>query len=83
MTKLLQQAIEELKKLPAAEQDAIAKRLLAELEDERVWEASFHSTTDLRWDRLAKTVRREIAAGEITPLHNDFSFASKWPGVFS
>jgi hypothetical protein len=34
MTQLLQQAIAEIEKLPEDEQDAIAARLLAELEDE-------------------------------------------------
>jgi hypothetical protein len=52
MTELLEQAIAQLKTLPADEQDAIAARLLAELEDEQVWKAQFESTTDAQWDRI-------------------------------
>jgi RNA polymerase-interacting CarD/CdnL/TRCF family regulator len=68
MTELLERAIAQLKTLPADEQDAIAARLLAELEDERVWKAQFESTTDTQWDRIAEMVRQEIAAGDIVPL---------------
>lgn len=72
MTKLLQQAIAELEKLSEEEQDAIAVRLLAELEDERKWKVRFEATTDNQWDRLAQMVRQEIAAGDITPLADVF-----------
>lgn len=67
MTELLERAIAQLKTLPAEEQDAIAARLLAEMEDERAWKAQFEATTDDQWDRLAEMVRQEIAAGDITP----------------
>ncbi|MBD2243461.1 hypothetical protein [Nostoc sp. FACHB-888] len=46
MTELLERAIAQLKTLPIAEQDAIATRLLAEIEDEQRWKAQFESTTD-------------------------------------
>jgi ribosome assembly protein YihI (activator of Der GTPase) len=72
MTELLQQAIAEIEKLPADEQDAIAARLFAELEDEQTWKAQFESTTDDRWDRIAEMVRQEIAVGDITPLADVF-----------
>jgi hypothetical protein len=72
MTELLERVIAQLKTLPADEQDAIAARLLAELEDERVWKAQFESTTDDQWDRIAEMVRQEIAAGDITPLGEVF-----------
>jgi len=72
MTKLLQRVIAELEKLSEEEQDAIATRLLAELEDERGWNVRFEATTDNRWDRLAEMVRQEIAAGDITPLADIF-----------
>jgi hypothetical protein len=72
MTELLERAIAQLKTLPADEQDAIAARLLAELEDERVWKAQFESTTDNQWDRMAEMVRQEIAAGDTTPLAEVF-----------
>lgn len=74
MTELLERAIAQLKTLPADEQDAIAARLLAELEDEQVWKARFESTTDDQWDRIAEMLRQEIADGEITPLAEVFPF---------
>ena len=64
MTELLERAIIQLKTLPADEQDAIAARLLAEMEDEQTWKAQFESTTDDQWERMAEMVRQEIAAGE-------------------
>ncbi|UIE40239.1 hypothetical protein [Leptodesmis sichuanensis] len=72
MTQLLQQVIAEIEKLPEDEQDAIAARLLAELEDEKNWKSRFDSTTDDQWDRMAEMVRQEIAAGDITPLAEVF-----------
>lgn len=72
MTELLEHAIAQLKTLPVDEQDAIAARLLAEMEDERAWKAQFESTTDAQWDRLGDMVRQEIAAGDITPLADVF-----------
>jgi hypothetical protein len=53
MTELLQRVIAELEKLPEDEQDAIATRLLAELEDERAWKVRFESTTNEQWDRFS------------------------------
>jgi hypothetical protein len=73
MTELLERAIAKLKTLPADEQDAIAARLLAEMEDEQTWKAQFESTTDDQWDRMAAMVRQEIAAGDVTPLAEVFS----------
>lgn len=72
MTELLQRVITELEKLPEDEQDAIATRLLAELEDERAWKVRFESTTNEQWDRLAQMVRQEIVAGDTTPLDEVF-----------
>ncbi|WP_413167187.1 hypothetical protein ACL6C3_10865 [Capilliphycus salinus ALCB114379] len=72
MTELLERAIAQLKALPADEQDAIASRLLRELEDERTWKAKFAATTDEQWDNIAERVRQEIAGGEITPLDEVF-----------
>jgi hypothetical protein len=41
MTQLLEQALNEVKKLPVPEQDAIASLILDELADERRWQESF------------------------------------------
>ena len=60
MTKLLQQVIAEIEKLPAEQQDAIAARFLAQLQDEQKWETRFTATTDDQWDRMAAMVRQEI-----------------------
>jgi len=79
MTELLERAlakpskrIAQLKTLSADEQDAIAARLLTEMEDERAWKAQFEATTDIQWDSIAEMVRQEIAAGDITPLTDIF-----------
>lgn len=74
MTELLQRIIAELEKLPDQEQDAIATRLLAELEDEKGWKIRFESTTDEQWDSLATMVRQDIVAGDIIPLEDIFPF---------
>jgi hypothetical protein len=72
MTELLERVIAQLKTLPADEQDAIAARLLAEMEDEQAWKAQFESTTDDQWDQMADMVRQEIAASDTAPLAEVF-----------
>jgi hypothetical protein len=72
MTELLQQAIAEVSKLSDEQQDAIASRLLAQLEDEQAWQASFAATTDAQWDNLATMVRQEIKSEVVTPLDEVF-----------
>jgi hypothetical protein len=68
MTALLQRAVAEAEKLPQEDQDAIAARLLAEIEDERKWTASFAATTDAQWDQMIKEAREDVAAGRVHPL---------------
>jgi hypothetical protein len=72
MTTLLAQAVAAIEQLPADAQDAIATRLLAEVADEQAWAARFAATTDAQWDRVAETVRRAIAAGDIVSLDDVF-----------
>jgi hypothetical protein len=72
MTELLQQAIAQIQQLPPDRQDAIAARLLVELQDDQKWEALFASTTNDQWERMAAMVRQEIAAGETVPLDDVF-----------
>ncbi|MEY2831563.1 MAG: hypothetical protein RLZZ574_821 [Cyanobacteriota bacterium] len=72
MTELLRQAIAQIEKLSADQQDAIAARFLAELQDEQTWEAQFAATTDDQWDRMAAMVRQEIAEGKTVPLDKVF-----------
>jgi hypothetical protein len=68
VTSQLQRAIAEAEKLPAEDQDAVAARLLAEVQDERQWNARFAATTEDQWDRMVAEVRGEIAAGRTLPL---------------
>ena len=53
MTRLLEQAIAQIEKLPEDAQDAIAGQLLAEVIDEEEWATRFAATTDEQWDRMA------------------------------
>ncbi|MEM8642752.1 MAG: hypothetical protein AAGG51_28620 [Cyanobacteria bacterium P01_G01_bin.54] len=68
MTKLLQEAITQLQQLPDDTQDAIASRLLAELQDEVQWDAQFAATTEQQWQAMADQVRQDIATGNVMPL---------------
>jgi hypothetical protein len=72
MTELLQQAIAQIEQLRPDQQDAIASRFLAELQDEQKWETGFAATTDAQWDQMAAMVRQEIASGETTSLNTVF-----------
>ena len=72
MTELLQRAIAEIQKLPANEQDAIAARILADLEDEQAWAAQFDATTDDQWNRMVEQVRHEIRTGDVVDLDDVF-----------
>ena len=47
MNKMLEKAVAELAKLPEAEQEAYAARLLDELEIEHGWDERFAKTQDL------------------------------------
>jgi hypothetical protein len=55
VTELLERVLAQLKSIFADEQDAIAARLLAEMEDEQTWKIQFDATTDDQWDRIAAT----------------------------
>ncbi|MBE9079449.1 hypothetical protein IQ241_19470 [Romeria aff. gracilis LEGE 07310] len=72
MTELLQQAIAQVAKLSDEQQDEIATRLLAELEDEQAWQTRFEATTDAQWENLAATVRQEILTDKVFPLDEIF-----------
>lgn len=64
MTKMLEQALSEVKKLPESEQDAIASLILDELSDERRWEENFARSQD-QLTGLAAKVREDIHAGRV------------------
>ena len=77
MTELLERAITAVKMLPSEVQDAIASRLLSEIDDEQAWNIRFITTTDTQWDYLADKVRRSIATGKTTPLDDVFLIEKK------
>jgi hypothetical protein len=76
MTELLRRAIAAVEKLPDEQQNQIATRLLAELENEQMREKRFDETTDEQWDQLATRVRQEIATGEMIYLEENLTFVA-------
>ncbi|BAZ44748.1 hypothetical protein NIES4102_17650 [Chondrocystis sp. NIES-4102] len=67
MTKLLEQAIARIKKLPDNEQDIIAAIILEEIEEEIIWDQAFANSQDLL-ATLAAEAMREYQAGETQEL---------------
>ena len=67
MTRLLEQVIDEVSKLPATEQDAVAAILLEELASERRGSTSFAKSQDAL-AKLAQDALGEHAAGKTKPL---------------
>ncbi len=67
MTQLLEKALNEVAKLPASEQDAVAAILLEELASERRWSESFANSQD-SLAKLAEQALAEYAAGRTKPL---------------
>jgi hypothetical protein len=67
MTNLLEKALQEVAKLPASEQDAVAAILLEELASEQRWAETFASSQD-RLAKLAEEAIAEYKAGRTKPL---------------
>jgi hypothetical protein len=67
MTRLLEQALGEVAKLPAPEQDAVAALVLEELASEKRWSESFAKSQDAL-AKLAEEALAEHAAGRTKPL---------------
>ncbi len=67
MTELLEQAIAQLKTLPANDQDAIAAIILEELEDEVRWDSTFAKSQDVL-AKLAAEAMAEYRAGKTQEL---------------
>jgi hypothetical protein len=67
MTELLEKAIEKLKTLKEAEQDAIAALILEEIEDEARWDESFAKSHDVL-AHLAQAALAEDRAGKTHDL---------------
>lgn len=70
MTELLEQAIIKLKSLPASQQDAMAKIILEELEDEQLWDEAFKRSPDAL-AFLAAQAMAEYRAGKTQHLDPD------------
>lgn len=70
MTNLLKEAFEKASELPPEEQDAVARLLLAELEDEARWAETFARSQDAL-ARMAGEAREEYLAGETEILDPD------------
>ncbi len=67
MTKLLEEAIAQLKTLPISKQDSIAALILEEIEDDNRWEESFARSPDLL-AKLAAETMAEHRAGKTQEL---------------
>jgi hypothetical protein len=70
MTELLAKAFTEAMKLPEAEQNELARRILAELESERRWDELFENSQDLL-GKLAEAALAEHRAGKTQILDID------------
>jgi len=70
MTELLEKAIERMKKLEANEQDAIARTILEELEDEEKWDRAFAQSQDIL-ALLAVQAMEEDRSGNTEALDPD------------
>ena len=67
MTQLLRKALNEVEKLPASEQDAVAALVLEELASERRWSESFARSQD-SLAKLAELALADYVAGRTKPL---------------
>jgi hypothetical protein len=63
MSILMQRAVNAIEALPAAEQDAIASIVLAELDDDIAWTASFARSLP-KLQALADRAKSQVDAGE-------------------
>jgi len=70
MTKLLEKAFKKASELPEAEQNALAKWLLEELESERNWEKQFTESEDVL-GRLADEALEAHKKGKTTKMDLD------------
>jgi uncharacterized coiled-coil DUF342 family protein len=69
MTELLKKAFEAVSKLPPEAQDAIAARVLMELEDESRWDEAFARSED-KLAQMADEAIEEFLAGKTLPLED-------------
>ena len=67
MTKLLEKALERVSELSDVEQDAVARIILEELEDEVLWRETFARSQEAL-ALLADEARAEVARGDVLPI---------------
>lgn len=67
MTKLLQKAFKKAAELPDVEQNALARRILSEMEAEKRWERTFAESEDVL-DKLADEALEARRKGKTEPL---------------
>ena len=70
MTRLLEEAIKAVSRLPEAEQDVIAARMLSDLRAEEEWDAKFTATQD-GLASLASQALAEHRTGGTRPFEKD------------
>ncbi len=70
MTSLLQQALAEVEKRSAAEQDVIAAIILEELADEERWQQAFANSPE-KLAAITEQARADIAAGRVHAIGID------------
>lgn len=70
VTQTLEEALEKLAKLPAEEQDRVARWLLEELRDEEHWDRQFAASQDAL-SKLKAEAEADHAAGRTTLLDPD------------
>ncbi|MHC1730015.1 MAG: hypothetical protein AB9866_29130 [Syntrophobacteraceae bacterium] len=69
MTELLKKAFEAISKLPPESREAIAARMLMELEDESRWDEAFAGSQD-KPARMADEAIAEFKVGKTIPLED-------------
>ena len=70
MSELLDRAVEQAKRLPIDQQNAIAALILEEIEDEQRWHAAFARSSDAL-ERLATEAEKEDRKGLTEALDPD------------
>ena len=74
MTQLLERALDEVNRLPEAEQDALASLLLEEIASEARWSAAFAGSQS-QLASLAADALAEFRAGHTLPLDPEHDLA--------
>ncbi len=70
MSEMLDRAVEQAKRLPVDQQDAIAAIIMEEIEDERRWHAAFARSSDTL-EQLAAEAEQEDRKGLTEALDPD------------